>query len=78
VASLYPKIAHLMRRTAARAGLRLSVRQLLAQLAGIGETVLIYPSTGGRPKGRRMTTELTANQHDLYEIFELARWAPRS
>ena len=37
------QIAHLMRRTAAHAGLRLSVRQLLAQLAGIGETVLITP-----------------------------------
>jgi transposase len=72
------QIAHLMRRTAARAGLRLSVRQLLAQLAGIGETVLIYPSTGGRPKARRMTIELTADQHDLYEIFELGEQAPQS
>ena len=72
------QIAHLMRRTAAQAGLHLSVRQLLAQLAGIGETVLIYPSTGGRPKARRMTTELTGDQHELYEIFGLAKWAPRS
>src|SRR5216684_2309702 len=72
------QIAHLMRRTAAQAGLRLSVRQLLAQLAGIGETVLIYPSTGGRPKARRMTTELTGDQHKLYEIFDLAKRAPRS
>src|SRR5512142_708327 len=60
------QIAHLMRRTAAQAGLRLSVRQLLSQLAGIGETVLIYPSTGGRPKARRMTTELTGDQQKLY------------
>jgi len=67
-----------MRRTAAQAGLRLSVRQMLAQLAGIGETVLIYPSTGGRPKARRMTTELTGDQHELHEIFDLAKWAPRS
>jgi transposase len=72
------QIAHLMRRKAARAGLRLSVRQLLAQLAGIGETVLIYPSTGGRPKARRMTTELTADQHQLWEIFGLAKRAPQS
>jgi hypothetical protein len=71
-----PQIAHLMRRTAAQAGLHLSVRQLLAQLAGIGETVLIYPSTGGRPKARRMTTELTGDQHELHEIFDLAKWAP--
>ena len=67
-----------MRRTAARAGLRLSVRQLLAHLAGIGETVLIYPSTGGAHKARRMTTDLTSDQHELYEIFDLAKWAPRS
>ena len=72
------QIAHLMRRKAASAGLRLSVRQLLAQLAGIGETVLIYPSTGGRPKARRMTTELTADQRQLWEIFGLAKRAPQS
>jgi transposase len=72
------QIAHLMRRTAAQAGLRLSVRELLGQLAGIGETVLIYPSTGGRPKARRMTTELTGDQHKLYEVFDLGKRAPRS
>ena len=72
------QIAHLMRLKARRAGLHLSVRELLAQLAGIGETVLIYPSTGGRPKARRMTAELTSDQQKLYEIFELGRWAPRS
>jgi hypothetical protein len=40
----------------------MSVRELLGQLAAIGETVLLYPSTGGRPRARRMTTELTADQ----------------
>jgi transposase len=44
------QIAHLMRRRARQAGLDLSVRELLAQLAAIEETVLIYPSAGGRPK----------------------------
>jgi transposase len=72
------QIAHLMRRKAGLAGLHLSVRELLSQLAGIGETVLIYPSAGGRPKARRMTTELTSEQQKLYEIFGLQRWAPRS
>src|SRR5712691_3748266 len=72
------QIAHLMRRKARQAGLDLSVRQLLSQLAGIGETVLIYPSAGGRPKARRMTTELTGDQRELYEIFHLAKRAPRS
>ena len=71
------QLAHLMRRTAARAGLRLSARELLASLAGIGETVLIYPSASGRPKARRMTTELSEDQRRLYEIFSLDRWAPR-
>jgi len=72
------QIAHLMRRQARRAGLDLSVRALLDALAGIGETVLVYPSTGGRPKARRMTTELTGDQRKLHEVFDLARWAPRS
>ena len=72
------QVAHLMRRQAERAGLHLSVRALLGELAGIGETVLIYPSTGGRPRARRKTTELTGQQHELYQIFSLDRWAPES
>lgn len=72
------QIAHLMRRRARQAGLDLSVRELLSQLAAIGETVLLYPSTGGRPKARRMTTELSGQQRQLHEIFKLQRWAPRS
>jgi transposase len=70
------QLAHLMRRMTAQAGLHLSVRDLLGQLAAIGETVLIYPSTGGRPRARRITTELTSSQQQLYDIFELGRWAP--
>jgi hypothetical protein len=70
------QIAHLMRRHATRAGLALSVRELLDQLADIEETVLIYPSTGGRPKARRMLTETTPTQDQLVEIFDLNRWAP--
>ncbi len=72
------QIAHLMRRRARQAGLDLSVRQLLSQLAAIEETVLIYPSAGGWPKARRMTTELTGNQQALHKIFGLNRWAPHS
>jgi transposase len=72
------QIAHLMRREAGRAGLHLSVRELLSQLAGIGETMLISPSTGGRPRARRMTTEHAGDQEKLYEIFDLGRQAPRS
>jgi hypothetical protein len=38
---------------------------------------LIYTSTGGRPKERRVLTETTPAQDQLAEIFGLARWAPR-
>ncbi|HEY8828237.1 MAG TPA: hypothetical protein VIM17_10825, partial [Jatrophihabitantaceae bacterium] len=70
------QIAHLMRLKADRAGLHLSVRQLLNQLEGIGETALIYPSTGGRPKARRMLTETTDLQDQLATIFQLDRFVP--
>jgi transposase len=70
------QLAHLLRLQAHRAGHELSVKALLDTLGGIGETVLIYPSTGGRPKARRMTTETTTDQHALYELFDLNRWAP--
>jgi transposase len=72
------QLAHLMRREAEQAGLHLSVRELLDQLAGIEETVLIYPSTGGRPKARRMLTETNETQDQLTEIFDLARWSPKT
>ncbi|MGH3925715.1 MAG: hypothetical protein ACRDTT_23120, partial [Pseudonocardiaceae bacterium] len=71
-------IAHLMRRTARQAGLHLSVRELLAQLAGIQETVLLYPGKRGRPKARRMITDRTDLQQQLYDLYELTRGAPVS
>jgi transposase len=70
--------AHLMRRHAAQAGLDLSVRELLRTLAGIGETVMIYPSTGGRPKARRMLTEMTPAQQHLFELFSIGDYAPHA
>jgi transposase len=71
-------IAHLMRRQATRAGLDLSVRELLHTLAGIQETVMIYPSAGGRPKARRMLTDHDPTQQRLFEIFNLSARAPRA
>jgi len=65
--------AHLMRRAARGAGLQLSVRELLTELAGIEETVLLYPSTGGRPRARRMLTEMSPTQRGLYDLFDLDR-----
>jgi len=70
------QIAHLLRLQAERAGLHMSVRELLRQLAGIGETVLIYPAERGRPKARRMLTETTAAQDKLIQVFQLNRHAP--
>ncbi|MFI5085159.1 MAG: hypothetical protein ACHP7K_04415 [Actinomycetales bacterium] len=71
------QVAHLMRREAANAAEHHSVRELLEHLAGIGETVMIYPSNGGRPKARRMLTETTDTQNHLTEVFNLRRWAPK-
>ncbi|MDQ2707227.1 MAG: hypothetical protein M3Z25_06145 [Actinomycetota bacterium] len=72
------QLAHLMRRHAKQAGLDMSVRELLDTLAGIQETVLIYPSTAGRPKARRMLTETTPTQDQLAQMFDLPRWAPET
>ncbi len=71
------QLAHLMRRRAARAGLHLSVRALLAELAGIGETALLYPGERGRPRAHRMLTDTTPVQDKLIKIFGLDRYAPR-
>ncbi|WP_256041429.1 IS1634 family transposase [Cryobacterium sp. SO1] len=71
------QIAHLMRRQTEQAGLHLSVRELLDQLEKIQETLMIYSSTGGRPKARRMLTTTTPTQDQLAEIFNLDQWAPK-
>jgi transposase len=69
-------VARLMAREAANAGMAMSVRELLDTLAGIQETVLLYPSTGGRPKARRMLTETNPTSRRLYDLFGLDRFAP--
>jgi len=71
------QIARLMRLKARRAGLDLSVRELLSELAGIGETVLLYQAGRGRPRAHRMLTDTTPLQDKLTGIFGLARYAPR-
>jgi len=70
-------IAKLMTRQAHQAGHDLSVRALLEHLAGIQQTVLIYPSTGGRPKARRILTQMDPTQTALYNLFNLATHAPK-
>jgi transposase len=70
-------VAHLLRRQAARAGISMSVRELVTTLDSIQETVMVYPSTGGRPRARRMVTELTPAAAQLHELFGLAAYTPR-
>jgi len=70
-------IAHLMRRQAKDAGLDLSVRELLTTLAGVGETVLLYHDGGkGRPRARRMLTDMDPTQKRLAKLFDIDRYAP--
>jgi transposase len=69
-------VAHLLRRQAAQAGIPMSVRELVTTLDSIQETVLVYPSTGGRPRARRMLTEQDPTAARLYDLFGLATHAP--
>jgi transposase len=71
------QVAHLMVRRTTHAGLDLSVRRLLAALAGIQETVLIYQGDRGRPRARRIITDLDPTQKRLYNLFNLDRYTPR-
>jgi len=71
-------VAHLMRREAAHAGLNLSVRELLDNLSGIEETILLYPTGNkGRPRAQRILTDTTPTQQRLSDLFGLDAYAPR-
>ena len=70
-------IAHLMRRQAKEVGLDLSVRELLGTSAGIGETVLLYhDGSKGRPRARRILTDMDPTQKQLADLFAIDRYAP--
>ncbi len=69
-------ISRLMTRQAHQAGIDTSVRVLLDTLAGIQETVLLYQGDRGRPRARRMTTETSPQQQQLYDLFGLDTYAP--
>jgi len=71
------QIAHLMRRHTTQGGLDLSVRRLLDTLADIQETVLLYQGDRGRPRARRIITDLNPAQKRLYNLFNLDRYTPR-
>jgi transposase len=69
--------ARLMVREVERAGMHLSVRELLATLAGIQETVLLYQGETGRPRARRMLTDIDPLAQRLYDLFGLDAYAPK-
>jgi transposase len=54
------RLAYLMRLIARPAELAMLVRELLSQLAGIGETTLLYKRERGRPRAHRMLGDTTA------------------
>ena len=70
-------VAKLMTREADRAGVHMSVRELLGQLSGIEETLLLYQGDRGRPRARRMLTEMNPTNRRLYDLFGLEAYAPR-
>jgi transposase len=70
-------VARLMAREAERAGIHLSVRELLSELAGVQETVLLYQGDRGRPRARRVLTEMSPTQRRLYDLFGLDAYAPK-
>lgn len=70
-------VAQLMRPQAEHAGLHLSVRELLGELSGIAETVLLYHDGGPRrPRAQRLLTDMNPTQRSLYDLFNLDRHAP--
>jgi transposase len=69
-------VARLMTREADHAGMHQSVRELLDTLAAIGETVFLYQGDRGRPRARRMLTEMNDAQRRLCDLFGLDAYAP--
>lgn len=76
VTVLATTVMHLMRHRAQQSGLDLSVRELFGALSDVEETVLRYPSTGGRPQTRHVPADRDELGERLYEVFDLVRYAP--
>ncbi len=71
------QIAHLMTRTAAKAGHKLSTRALLDKLGSIEETVLLHhDGAKGRPRAQRLLTNHPKSTAKLGELFNLKTYAP--
>ena len=70
--------ARLMVREAAHDGMHMSVRELLSTLGGIEESVMLFRGERGRPRARRMLTEMDPVEQRLYDLFDLATYAPKA
>ena len=70
-------VARLMVREAAHAGMHMSVGELLDTLAAIQETLMLYQGDRGRPRARRVLTEIDPTQQRLYDLFGLGAYAPK-
>jgi hypothetical protein len=46
-------------------------------VVGIHETVLLYQGDRGRPRARRMLTEMNPTQQRLHDLFGLDAFAPQ-
>lgn len=68
--------ARLMARETERAKIPMSVRVLLSHLSRIEETVMLYQGERGRPRARRMLTEMDPIQARLYDLFRLEEYVP--
>jgi hypothetical protein len=75
VTVLATTVMHLMRHRAQQAGLDLSVRELFDGLRDIQETELRTPATGGRPRTRRIRTDPDELGRQLFDLFDLSRYA---
>ena len=69
--------AHLMTRTAAQSGIKLSTRKILDELSSIEETVLLYhDGAKGRPRAQRLLTDHSKTAAKLAKLFNLDTYAP--
>jgi transposase len=74
-------LASLLQREVAKAGIRLSVEELLEQLQAIQEVVNLYPTAGergGRPRSETTPTRTTPLQSRLTQVLGLERYAART
>lgn len=70
------RVLRLIEREVRGSSLSISIGEIMKALANMQETVLIYPSTGGRPRARRMLTEMDTTAEQLFQIFDLEALAP--